>query len=270
MDASFHLANELEDRFFQEAREEGLATLSTLAGLLRLRQEDLFLTTLAAELQQPCRWWDLDEDANPEAEFPEEGRTLAMEAARAGLSRSLEALLLAGAKPDARGGASNALFEACAGGSLACLRILLDAGADPAGPKDSLTSPLGAAAWRGHRDCCQALLDAGVPVDSGPGKTALGEACSAGRLDCVQLLLARGADPEGRPGQKLTPLDRAASRAHLDCCLALLEAGAAPQITLPSDTPAARQAIAFVDAWRQARELSDASPLAASRPKASL
>jgi ankyrin repeat protein len=127
----------------------------------------------------------------------------------------------------------------CAGdGRADALAALLAAGADPGRANAAGVAPLHLAADRGHRDCVEALLRAGAPVDqptTEKGFTALHLAAMRGHDDCVTPLLAAGASRSAVDTDGHDALAWAVDGGH-DACVALL---APPQITPPQITPAA-------------------------------
>lgn len=73
--------------------------------------------------------------------------------------------------------------------------------------KRELTTPLCIAAARGHTACVRHLLERGADPDASPGgQGALHEACLGGHTACAQLLLQHGADPDLLSAEGLAPL----------------------------------------------------------------
>lgn len=154
-------------------------------------------------------------------------------------ARKLGRLLQAGAdkheivtSPD--GSKFTALLGAASTGNADCVRLLLEAGADPdKGCWDpdgvELSSPAHMAASTGHADCLRMLLEAGANQDITNGEGGLTPAYAAareGRTECLRLLLEAGADKEKALPDGHTPLFAAAIEGHIQCVKVLLEAGA--------------------------------------------
>ena len=93
------------------------------------------------------------------------------------------------------------------------VRWLLSKGANPNGIADS-SSPLHAAAQLGHKDVCEALLQAGADLNlqDGLGETALHKASSGGYVNLKTALLAAGADPSIAEPCGDLPIDQALPR----------------------------------------------------------
>lgn len=94
----------------------------------------------------------------------------------------------------------SAAHWACIGGRRACLKRLLDAGADPGARMGNGSTPLCEAAYHGHDGCIEELLEQGGPLldldaYDNHGDTALHSAGASGSSECTQLLLNAGADP---------------------------------------------------------------------------
>ncbi len=180
--------------------------------------------------------------ANIEAVETVKGQNALMWAAAKANTAALDALLKAGAKPNAasKAGFTPLLFAARKGDPKA-VSSLLAAGADinytvPGGP-----SPLLTAVTAKKSEAAEVLIAKGADVrlKDGSGNTALHIAAEAGDLSMVRNLLAKGADvnarnhkiePDGGADQagEQTPLMLAAAANHLDVMHALAEAGADP------------------------------------------
>ena len=124
-------------------------------------------------------------------------------------------------------------LEAAAIGDLDCLERLLGRDVDLGGSSCEGWFALHIAAWFGHTEVVQWLLDLGVPVDLpavAPGYitgcTALHLSVAANRNSTTELLLAAGADTGRRDEAGWTALHIAAERGYLPMVKALLMAGA--------------------------------------------
>jgi len=131
-------------------------------------------------------------------------------------------------------GAMLDFYDAAATGHVGRLRELL--ASDPtlvnAYSGDGAT-PLGLAAFFGHKDAVELLLEHGARINALANNPAfpfapLHSAMSAGHKDIVLLLLARGADVNVREGGGMTPLDEAAGLGSAEYVNMLLERGADP------------------------------------------
>jgi ankyrin repeat protein len=191
-------------------------------------------------------------------------------AIRLGWLRLAEALLAAGADPNARDGRGHtALHCAATLGREGALRVLIRHGASPALSAPDGQTPLGLALaadrrelshwleWRqwqlpgralqpadlpsaamaGDAEAVLRLLELGLPVDGvdAQGCSALLRAAGGGHDVVVALLLERGADTALSARTGATPLSAAISMRHVGVVDQLLRAGAAPDLSLPGD-----------------------------------
>jgi len=151
-----------------------------------------------------------------------------------------------------RRGAQLDVYDAAAAGQSARLRDLLNR--DPKLANSYSTdgaTPLGLAAFLGHRDAVELLLDSGAKINTLATNPAfpfapLHSAMSAGHRDIVDLLLDRGADVNVREGGGLTVLHEAAGLGNLEYVRLLLARGAKASARtddgkLPEDFARARQ-----------------------------
>jgi uncharacterized protein len=97
------------------------------------------------------------------------------------------------------------------------------------------------AAFMGHRETAQALLEAGADVAAfsrNPTANQPLHAALAGKTDrpLVQMLLERGADAKARGGEGVTPLHLAASRGDAVFCDLLISKGADPAAKMDDGT----------------------------------
>jgi uncharacterized protein len=105
--------------------------------------------------------------------------------------------------------------------------------------------PLGLAAFFGHADVAELLVNRGAPVNS-PSRNAmrvmpLHSAIANQRTKIVQLLLDHGADVNAAQADDFTPLHEAAQNGMLDVTQWLLDRGAQvnPRLKSNSQTPLA-------------------------------
>jgi len=128
-------------------------------------------------------------------------------------------------------GATLDLFEASAVGDLEVVRDKVSAQPDlvNAVAPDGF-QPLGLAAFFGHVDVAEYLLQAGAAVDSpahNPLKVMPLHSAAAGSwTEIVRLLIAHGAPVNARQGEDFAPLHSAAQNGSLEIITALLDAGA--------------------------------------------
>jgi ankyrin repeat protein len=94
-------------------------------------------------------------------------------------------------------GLCSPLWLAAHHGHAECVKLLLNAKANPAWEDDDGTTALHECArWWGHEDITQMLIDGGAPIDAidGDGETALMCAAAGGYTATVRVLLCAGAD----------------------------------------------------------------------------
>lgn len=191
-------------------------------------------------------------------------------AIRLGWLRLAQALLAAGADPNARDARGHTpLHAAAALGREAALQLLVRHGASPALCAPDGQTPLGlalaadrrelshwlewrqwqlpgrtlqpadlpAAAMAGDAEAVGRLLELGLPVDAidAQGCTALLRAAGGGHEAVVEQLLARGADARIAARTGATPLSAAISMRHVGVVDRLLRAGAEPDLPLPGE-----------------------------------
>ena len=89
-------------------------------------------------------------------------------------------------------------------------------------------TPLYVAAKKGYIACVKELIQAGADLNAGTwkGDTPLMVAAQKGHIDCVEELIRAGADTSAVDGNGKTPLMEAAQSFSFDCVAPLLEAGA--------------------------------------------
>ena len=134
-------------------------------------------------------------DAEPDAVHARlpDGASPVCFAAMSGSHGALEALLDAGADPDAPWDSKTALHEAARLDDTIACRLLLEHGAKPA------DEAMIAAAWRNQDpECVRLLLEHGANANATDGFGAINWAAWATQTEAVRALLAHGADPDQR------------------------------------------------------------------------
>ena len=121
-----------------------------------------------------------------------------------------------------------ALHIATQGGFAGCVRLLLEAGADPDREDGFYQGAAHRAVEHGHADILRVLLEAGADKDKAGmgGNTLMHDAVVYGKPDCLRVLLEAGADIAIARSSGFTASSFAASWGHSDCLQMLLEAGA--------------------------------------------
>ena len=132
---------------------------------------------------------------------------------------------------DANDNANTPLLVAASKGSLKCVLLLLEAGAEKEkGQTDVGLTPLLIAAHNGHLDIVRFLVESGANKDQGTtdaGATPLYVAAQNGCLEVVRFLVESGANKDqGRTDEGRTPLLIAAHNGHLEVVRLLVESGA--------------------------------------------
>ena len=150
---------------------------------------------------------------------------------RSGISstKHLEAcrvLVEAGANVNARGDdGDTALHQSARLGDCSLIAYLVSVGADLETPGG--TSPLHAAAMRGHGQACELLLRLGARPNAtcGDGNTALHLAALYGRTGAVDAILRGGGDATLKNNNGFLAIHYAVGAAPVDTCEMLLHAG---------------------------------------------
>ena len=149
-------------------------------------------------------------------------------AAERGQTACLKLLINAGADvniPDPNG--ETPLIRAAWNGHEECVELLINSGADVNAIDCHRNSPIMCTAWRGYENCMDMLLRAGADVNAGENEnTPL--ICSAwkGHDRCVQLLIKSGVDVNASWINGNTALMEAAANGHVTCVNMLIKAGA--------------------------------------------
>ena len=129
---------------------------------------------------------------------------------------------------------ANAMTPLCAAslnGSLKCVSLLIEAGANQdQGRTDDGSTPLFIAAAMGHLEVVRFLVGSGANKGQGttdPESTPLYIAALQGHLEVVRFLVESGANKDqGRTNDGVTPLFIAAQNGHLEVVRFLVESGA--------------------------------------------
>ena len=129
---------------------------------------------------------------------------------------------------------ANAMTPLCAAslnGSLKCVSLLLEAGANKdQGRTDNGATPLFIAAHQGHLEVVRFLVESGASKDQGRtdnGMTPLFIAAHQGHLEVIRFLVESGANKDqGKTDDGMTPLFIAAQNGHLEVVRFLVESGA--------------------------------------------
>ena len=140
------------------------------------------------------------------------------QAAYAGLSAEVRALLRAGVAVDQKDGHGSRALHACANeGHAEIAAMLLDAGASAAKVDAREVPPLHLASRNGHTDIVRLLLKAKAPIDAtrqADGSTALHNAAAIGHSEIVRVLIAAGAKVDARTSTGETALQLARQGIH--------------------------------------------------------
>ncbi|CAG8732672.1 9207_t:CDS:2, partial [Racocetra fulgida] len=128
----------------------------------------------------------------------------------------------------------SALHQASAAGNVEIVEILINANARVDLCNNENITPLIIAAYNGHADVCQTLIDLGnanVNFQDNSRKSALSLAAYEGHVEVIKILLSRGANANIIDEYGWTPLMLAAFSGHSNVCHLLLENNANKHIT---------------------------------------
>ena len=120
------------------------------------------------------------------------------------------------------------LCKAARKGSISSCRQLLAAGSDVEERDEDGWTPLLNAAYFGHTEVCELLLEKGkanIEEMEPLGNTALNIAADKGDASTVALLLSKGGRVDTRTKNSFTPLLAAAQEGHTEVCETLFEKG---------------------------------------------
>ena len=122
------------------------------------------------------------------------------------------------------------LHAAASNGSLNCVLLLLEAGAEKnKGRRDTGATPLYLAAQNGHLEVVRILVGSGANKDQGltrSGATPLHIAAQSGHIEIVRLLVESGANKDQGTDTGTTPLYMAVAMGHIEVIRILVESGA--------------------------------------------
>jgi serine/threonine-protein phosphatase 6 regulatory ankyrin repeat subunit A len=127
-----------------------------------------------------------------------------------------------------------ALHIAAFSGHLACVKLLLEQGANVESRDFYGMSPLHLASSQGHADCIGQLLSVGADANSvdNMGQTSVHVAVQGNRVACVGALLQNGALCDVRDVWHTTALQYAVSGERHECVEVLVRYGADPSLTV--------------------------------------
>jgi uncharacterized protein len=178
-----------------------------------MRDIRLFLLCLFAFLGSPC-----PASAGVHEEI--------LVAARENRTETVIELLRRGMDPNTADPSGTTLMMIAAGnGNVQLLEALLGIHANMLKQNNYGDTALALAAFNGHLNAVQRLLDYGAQIN-GPGWNALHYAAFNGHADIVRYLVMKGADLNARAPNQQTPLMLAARNGHPEVARLLLEAGA--------------------------------------------
>ncbi|KAK9281005.1 hypothetical protein L1049_003896 [Liquidambar formosana] len=170
----------------------------------------------------PTAVYLLEKGADPAAE--NDKRLTALHyAAEKGLKKFIHLLISKGAVVDAIADSGTPLQFAAAHGRKEALKILLDNSANPNVVFHHIYSPLSVSVLSSSYECVRLLLQAGAdPNISSCGVTALGIAASEGETEIIKCLLKAGANANVTNNYGLTPVEIAALKGNHEGVMSLL------------------------------------------------
>ncbi|NWQ72500.1 ASB13 protein, partial [Neopipo cinnamomea] len=141
-----------------------------------------------------------------------DGSTPLCDACASGSVECVKVLLSHGAKVNPPLYTASPLHEACMNGSPECVQLLIDVGANLEAHDCHFGTPLHVACAREHLDCAKLLLKAGANVNAAKlHETALHHAAKARNADLVEMLVEFGGDVYARDNRGKKPSDYARS-----------------------------------------------------------
>jgi len=137
-----------------------------------------------------------------------DGSTPLCDACASGSIECVKLLLSYGAKVNPPLYTASPLHEACMSGSSECVRLLIDVGANLEAHDCHFGTPLHVACAREHLDCVKVLLNAGANVNAAKlHETALHHAAKVKNVDLIEMLVAFGGNIYARDNRGKKPSD---------------------------------------------------------------
>ncbi|XP_074214103.1 ankyrin repeat and SOCS box protein 13 isoform X1 [Camelus bactrianus] len=137
-----------------------------------------------------------------------DGSTPLCDACASGSVECVKLLLSHGAKVNPPLYTASPLHEACMSGSSECVRLLIDLGANLEAHDCHFGTPLHVACAREHLDCVKVLLNAGANVNAAKlHETALHHAAKVKNVDLIEMLIQFGGNIYARDNRGRKPSD---------------------------------------------------------------